>query len=209
MTECRLSEFSHKASELTHDVQPGRGRRLSAGVGRLARVAGAVVDAGFADLESTRPVDLRDDVVRAVVDVFVVLEPRHGRRGYTRHVTLEHELRALGYVRGLEVLGEVWWDDLLVRLCGYVWVRFGHVSGWLASQVHPLCGHNNQRNQTTTFCADLFLTKSLSELRHALFLVFLGFFSFFLQLVRNCWVWLRPAQPHKRPHRERFVFVFC
>ncbi len=72
----------------------------------------------FADLESACAVDFCDDVIRRVVDVVVVLEPRHGRRRDAGHVTLEHELRAFGHVRRLEVLGEVRWCDLLVRLCG-------------------------------------------------------------------------------------------
>ena len=58
----------------------------------------------LAHLQTTRAVDLRDDVVGRVVNVGVVLEPRDRGTRDAGRVTLEGQLGALGNILGLEVL---------------------------------------------------------------------------------------------------------
>ena len=78
---------------LTNDVDGGRWRHLSAGVGRFEAVdAWVFVLVKSTYLERARlaaVVAERYDILRIIVNTHSVLEPRHSRVRYTRQVTLE------------------------------------------------------------------------------------------------------------------------
>lgn len=102
---------------LTYDSNSGRGRSLAARVDRPTCISGRVAGQSLPHFEATRPIDLGDDVLRRVVDVDLVLEPRHGGGRDADHVALKGQGRSLRHIHRLDVLGELGWDNLLVCLC--------------------------------------------------------------------------------------------
>ena len=108
---------THSVVALTYDSESGGGRGLAAGIHGAACVAGTVVLQGLPDLEAAGTIDFGDDVLGGVVDADLVLVPGHRRGGQAQDVTLKRMRHTLGELNGLEVLGELRGDNLLVCLC--------------------------------------------------------------------------------------------
>ena len=145
------AEDVERVEQLTYDGDPRTARGLAAAVGRLARVARGVVLADLTNLQAARAVDFRDDVVGRSVDALVVFEPGDDRGRTAGHLALQHERRALHYVRRFQVLDEVGRRDCRLGFCTTIvvlvsTVPFNLIQFFTHGQRSINCHHREQTN---------------------------------------------------------------